>query len=124
MDIAIENNKLYSAMSFMAKGIRLPPVIPMENNIVSGTSFPALKILPAEEMRSGGIPEKPIPIIPAPIRIIILFPEKIPTNNPTMLITDRKINKVPPLILYDRKLISNLPASIPTQNIETINPAL
>jgi len=76
MDIAIENNKLYSAMSFMANGIRLPPVRPMENNIVSRTSFPKLKILPAEEIRSGGIPEKPSPITPAPIRIIILFTEK------------------------------------------------
>jgi hypothetical protein len=73
-------------MNFITKGIRLPPVIPMENSIVSGTSFPRLKILPAEDIRRGGIPEKPRPIIPTPIKIIILFAEKIATTNPTMLI--------------------------------------
>jgi len=89
IDMAIDKIRLYPAIDFIIKGIRLPAIIPTENNIVSGTSFPALKIFPADEIRSGGMPENPRPIIAEPIKIINLPEEKMAIDRPIMLIIER-----------------------------------
>ena len=102
----------------------LPLVIPTTNSIVKDKSFSEPKILLAEEINRGGIPEKPRPISPAPIKFIFCTTGKIARINHIILITDHIINKIPALNLYDRKLIISLPASIPIQNTDTIRLAL
>ena len=66
MAIAIEKIKLRSAAILITKGMRPPLVIPKTNNTVTENSFPEPKILPAEEIKRGGIAENPRPMIAAP----------------------------------------------------------
>ena len=71
----------------------------MTNSIVNEISFPEPKILPADEIKSGGIPEKPSPINPMPMKFIVCDSGKIAIDNPERLTTDNINNKVPALIL-------------------------
>ena len=98
----------------------LPLAIPITNNIVSDISFLELKILLTEEINKGGMPEKPRPTIPTPMKLTACTVGKIAKTNPVRLITDNIISKVPALNLYDKTVIMSLPASIPIQNNVTI----
>ena len=59
---SIEKNNPYPESRVITKGTALPPIMPTTNSMVKDISFPVPNILPADEIRSGGTPEKPIPV--------------------------------------------------------------
>ena len=116
--ITIDIRKLYSAIKLIINGTVLPLATPITKSRVNDISLPEPNILPPDEIRSGGIPEKPRPIRPIPRKFIICDVGNIERTKPIRLIMDNDINKAPALNLYDKKLIINLPIRIPNQNTE------
>jgi hypothetical protein len=97
--INIEKNNPYPESSVITNGIALPPIIPTTNNIVKEISFPEPNILPADDVSRGGIPEKPIPVNPIPMKLTICIFIKIAHDIPARLIIESMIRSVPAFIL-------------------------
>ena len=88
----------------------------MTKSMVNEISFPEPNILPADDIRRGGIPEKPIPVSPIPMKLTICELTKIAHDSPARLINERMMRSVPAFILELKKLITSRPTSIPILN--------